>query len=124
MHVEEVHSSPITEKVSSERNFVVQEEYHPSSYNIKEIFGAFTFNLHRKEVRIKIVRKVKQSDGTLEEMQEDDVLFEKTDEYHMIVSTSSTTLTQAIAHNIIVLNRKFLEVESENLKLKDELISL
>ena len=67
MHVEEVHSSPITEKVPSERNYVVQEEDHPSSYNIKEIFGAFTFNLHRKEVSRKRVRKVKQSDVTLEE---------------------------------------------------------
>ena len=46
MHVEEVHSSPITEKVSSERHYVVQEEEHPSSYNIEEIFGAFSFNLH------------------------------------------------------------------------------
>ena len=75
MHVEEVHSSPITEKVPSERHFVVQEEYHPSSYNIEEIFGAFTFNLHRKEFSRKRVRKVKQSDGNFEEMQEDEVLF-------------------------------------------------
>jgi hypothetical protein len=50
MHMEEVHSSPITEKVPAERHFVVQEEDHTSSYNIEEIFGAFTLNLHRKEV--------------------------------------------------------------------------
>ena len=68
MHVEEIHSSPITEKVSSKRHSVVQEEDHPSSYNIEEIFGAFTFNLHGKEVSWKRVRKVKQSDGALEEM--------------------------------------------------------
>jgi hypothetical protein len=55
-------------KVPSERNLVVQEEDHPSSYNIEEIFGAFNFNLHRKEVIQKSVRKVKQVDGTLEEM--------------------------------------------------------
>ena len=41
MHLEEVHSSPIMEKVLFERNYVIQEEYHPSSYNIKEIFSAF-----------------------------------------------------------------------------------
>ena len=47
---------------------MIQEEDHPSSYNIEEIFGAFTLNFHRKEVSEKRVRKVKQSDGTLEEM--------------------------------------------------------
>ena len=47
---------------------MVQEEYHPSSYNIEEIFGALTLNLHRKEFNWKRVRKVKQVDGTLEEM--------------------------------------------------------
>ena len=45
MHMEEVHSSPITENVSSKRNSVIQGEDNPSSYNIEEIFGAFTFNL-------------------------------------------------------------------------------
>ena len=54
MHLEEVHSSFIMEKVPSERNLVIQEEYHPSSYNIEEIFGAFTLNLCRKEVSQKI----------------------------------------------------------------------
>jgi predicted RNase H-like nuclease (RuvC/YqgF family) len=65
-----------------------------------------------------------QSDGTLEEMQEDEVLFEKTDEDPVIVATASSALTQATAHNITVLNEKLLETESENLKLKDEIISL
>ena len=41
MHTEEVNSLPVIEKVSSERNLVIQEEDHPSSYNIEEIFGAF-----------------------------------------------------------------------------------
>ena len=68
MHVEEVHNSPITEKVPSERHSMVREEDHPSSYNIEEISGAFTFNLHRREVSKKRVRKVKQVDGNLEEM--------------------------------------------------------
>ena len=51
MHLEEVHSSPVMEKVPFERNLVIQEEDHPSSYNIEEIFGAFTLNLCRKEGR-------------------------------------------------------------------------
>ena len=111
MHMEEVHSSPIIEKVPSERYFVVQEEDHPSSYNNEEIFGAFTFNLHRKEVSQNRVRKVKQSDGNLEEMQEDEVLFKKIDEDLMTVATTSSTLTQATAHNIFVLNENILEYE-------------
>ena len=45
MHMEEVHSSPITKKVSSKRHYVIHEEDHHSSYNIEEIFGAFPFNL-------------------------------------------------------------------------------
>ena len=103
---------------------MIHEEDHPSSYNIKEIFCAFTFNLCRKEGSRKRVRKVKQSDGNLEEMQEDEVLFEKTDEDLVTVATTSTALAQSIAHNIIVLNEKLLETKSENLKLKDEIISL
>ena len=67
---------------------------------------------------------MKQDDGTLEEMQEDEVLFEKTDEHPVMVAITSTTLTQATTHNISVLNETFLETELENLKLKDELISL
>ena len=42
----------------------------------------------------------------------------------MKVATTSTTLTQASAQNIIVLNEHLLEAEYENFKLKDELISL
>ena len=45
MHLEEVHSSPIMEKILFERNSVIEEEEHPSIYNIEEIFDAFTFNL-------------------------------------------------------------------------------
>ena len=57
-------------------------------------------------------------------MKEDEELFEETDEDPMTVATTSTTLTQATAHNIKVLNENLLEAELENLKLKDELISL
>ena len=45
-------------------------------------------------------------------MQEDEVLFEKIDEYHMTVAIASTTLTQATPHNIKVLNGNILEYES------------
>ena len=34
VHLEEVHSSPVMENISSERNSMIQEEEHPSSYNI------------------------------------------------------------------------------------------
>ena len=54
---------------------------------------------------------MKQSDGTLEEMQEDEILFEKIDEDPMIVATTSTTLTKSTTHNISILNENILEVE-------------
>ena len=63
MHAGEVYSSPIINKVPFERHSIVPKENHPSSYNIEEIFGSFTFNLHRIEVSRKWVRKVKQADG-------------------------------------------------------------
>ena len=88
---------------------MVQEEDHPCSYNIKEIFSAFTFNLHRKEVSQKRVEKVKLGDETSEEMHEDEVLFEKTDEDPVIVATVSTTLTQSTSPNITILNENILE---------------
>ena len=75
MHLKEVHSSLVTEKVLSERHSVIQEEEYPSNYNIEEIFDAFTFNLYKKEVSRKKIRNVKQSDGTTKEIQEDEVLF-------------------------------------------------
>ena len=54
---EEVHSSLTTDKNSSERHSKVQEEEEdPLSYNIDEIFEAFTFNLFKKEVRRKRVK--------------------------------------------------------------------
>ena len=124
MHEEEIDSSPISKKVPFERHSTVPEENHPSSYNIEEIFGSFTFKLHRREESWKRVRKRKQVDGTLEDMQEDEVLFERTDEDPIMVNTISTTLTQATTHNISVLNEKILEIESEDVRLKDEFISL
>ena len=35
MHLEEIHSSTVTEKIPSERHSMIQEEEHPSSYNIE-----------------------------------------------------------------------------------------
>ena len=101
---EEVHSSPPTEKNPFERHSIIQEEEDPSSYNIEEIFEAFTFNLFKKEVRQKIVHNEKQNDGTLKEIQEDEVLFEKIDEDLVTVETTSTTLSQATTHNVTVFN--------------------
>ena len=71
------------------------EEEHPSCYNIEEIFGSFTFNLDRREVSWKMVRKVKQVDGTLEEMQEDEVIFERTNEDPIMVLAASTTFNSS-----------------------------
>ena len=55
---------------------------------------------------------MKQDDGILEEMQENEVLFKRTDENIVTVATTSTILTQDIAHNISVLNENILEAES------------
>jgi hypothetical protein len=54
-NLEEVHSSPTIDKSMFERNSIIHEEENPSSYNIKEIFEAFTFNLYKKEVSHKRV---------------------------------------------------------------------
>ena len=124
MHLEEVHSPPIMEKILYERHSLVQEYVDPSYYNIEEIFDVFTFNLCRKEVSRKRVRSVKQNDGTMKEVQEDEVIFQKTDEDTMTVATTSTTLTQATVDNVKMLNEKLLQIESENIKLKGEIISL
>ena len=60
----------------------------------------------------------------MKEMQEDEVLFEKTNEDLVTIATTLATLTQDTTHNVIVLNEKLLETESENIKLNDEIISL
>ena len=91
---EEVHSSPTTDKSQSARHSQArQEEEDPSSYNIDEIFEAFTFNLYKKEVSRKRIRSEKQNDGTLKEVQEDEFLFERTDEDLITVATASTALS-------------------------------
>ena len=51
-------------------------------------------------------------------------MFEKTNEYPIIVATTSTSLSQATVHNVTVLNEKLSQDESDDNKLKDEIISL
>jgi small-conductance mechanosensitive channel len=60
----------------------------------------------------------------MKEIQEDEVLFEKIDEDLVTVETTSTNLSQTIAHNVTMLNVKLSQEESENVKLKDEIINL
>ena len=82
------------EKNPSKRHSITQEEKEdPSSYNIEEIFEAFTFNLFKKEVSRKRVRNEKKNDGTLKKIQEDEVLFEKTNEDLITIATTSVALS-------------------------------
>ena len=60
----------------------------------------------------------------MKEIQEDEVLFVKTDEDLIRVATTSATLSQATTHNVTMLNEKLTQDESNNNKLKDEIISL
>ena len=60
----------------------------------------------------------------MQEIQEDEVLFEKTDEDPITVATASVALSQAIAHNVTMLNEKLSQAELDNDKLKNEIISL
>ena len=54
----------------------------------------------------------------MKEVQEDEVMFEKTDEYLMIVTTTSATLTQDTSHNVTMLNENILQTKYENIMLK------
>ena len=83
---------------------MILEEDHTSNYNIEEIFDAFTFNLYKKEVSRKRIQSVKHNDGTMKEIQEVEVLFEKTDEDLVTITTTSESLTEATAHNVTMLN--------------------
>ena len=80
--------------------------------------------MHKKEVSRKRIRNEKQSDRTLKEVQEDEVLFERTDEDPITVATASTALSQATVHNVTMLSEKLSQAESDNYKLKEEVISL
>ena len=60
----------------------------------------------------------------MKEIREDEILFEKTDEDPITVATTSTTLSQATAHNVTMLSEKLSQEESDNDKLKNEIINL
>ena len=123
--LDEVHSSPTTDKNQSERHSQVQqEEEDPLSYNIDEIFEAFTSNLCKKQVSRKRIRNEKHNDGTFKEVQEDEVLFEIIDEDPVTVATTSAALSQATIHNVNVLSEKLSQAESDNNKLKEEVINI
>ena len=55
--LDEVHSSPTTDKNQSERHSQIQlTEEDQLNYNIDEVFEAFTFNMNKKEVSWKRIR--------------------------------------------------------------------
>ena len=60
----------------------------------------------------------------MKDVYEDEVLFENIDEDLVTLATPSTSLSQATAHNVTVLNEKLSQAELENNKLKDEIIGL
>ena len=80
--------------------------------------------MYKKEVSQKRIRNEKQNDGTLKEVQEDEILFEKTDEDPITVATASTTLSQATAHNVTMSSENLSQVEWDKSKLQCEIISL
>ena len=121
---EEINSSQAIVKIPSERNCSnnvgILVEEGPSSYNIEEIFSSFTFDLHRKEVSRNFFQKVKEIDGQVREITEDELLFKKTNEDLMLISTTFFTMTQASVYNISMLNEKLAAVESKNKKIEEE----
>ena len=60
----------------------------------------------------------------MKEIKEYEVLFEKTDEDLVTVATTSTSLSQATAHNVTMLNENLSQSKSKNVKSKDEIINL
>ena len=51
-------------------------------------------------------------------------MFKKTNEDMIIVATTSIGLSQATAHNVTIMSEKLSQAESDNDKLKNEIISL
>lgn len=96
---------------------MVPEQKYPSSYNIEEVFSSFTFDLHQREVNQNKFRKVKEDDGTMRDIIEDEVLFEITNEYLMLVAIASATLSQANILKISKLIERITKVESTKNKL-------
>ena len=123
-----MNSSQATVKIPSERhcsnNVGILVVEGTSSYNIEEIFGSFTFDLHWKEVRRLKFQKVKERDGQVRERNEDEVLFKKNDEDLMLIATTYAALTQSSVYNISMLSENLVEAESKNKKLEEENINL
>ena len=69
-------------------------------------------------------RKVKENDGIVRDIIEDEYLFEIIDEDIIILATTSATLSQANILNITLLNGKVTEIELAKKKIQDEIISL
>ena len=65
-------------------------------------------------------QKVKERDGQVWEIVEDEVFFEKTDEDLMLIAKTYVALTQASVYNISMLNKKMVEAESKSKKLEEE----
>ena len=122
--LDEVHSSSITNKNQFERHSQVQQEEDPLSYNIDEVFEAFTFNLWKREVSQTQIRPERQNDGTYKKVHEDEILFERIEEDPVTVATTSAALTQATIHNVNVLSEKLSQAKSYNHKLKEEITYL
>ena len=80
--------------------------------------------MYKKEVSQKRIKNEKQNDGTLKEVQEDDILFEKTDDDPITVATTSTTLSQDTAHNVTMLSEKLCQAKLDKINLKREIINL
>ena len=55
--------------------------------------------------------KVKEDDGTMRDINEDEVLFERTDEDLMLLATSLVALNQEKILNIYLLNENITEAE-------------
>ena len=80
--------------------------------------------MYKKEVSQKRIRNEKQNDGILKEVQEDEILCEKTHEDLITIATTSATLSQATADNVTMLSEKLSQAESDKSKLQSEIISL
>ena len=76
--------------------------------------------MYKKEVSGKSVRSEKQNDGIIKEVQEDEVLFEKTDKDPITVATTSISLSHVTEHNVTMLSDKLSQAKSNNNMLKDE----
>lgn len=67
---------------------MVPKQEDLSSYNIEEVFGYFTFDLDQREFNQKKFGKVKEDDGTMRDINEDEVLFERINEDMMLLATT------------------------------------